>query len=121
MDSNRLRAVCLSLALVALLGACTKKEEVASHDVTARTVGVDNDLPKECVEAEQAQRQCTETLAAGYERVGHPDLSKQLRDSFTKEMDSTRARWRAQPNKEGLAKSCAMMRDGLRAQSQCHQ
>jgi hypothetical protein len=106
--------------LTALLGACGKKENAASRDVTTQAVGTDIDLPKECVEAEAAQRQCTETLATEFERVGRPDAAKQLRDSFTKEMESTRARWRAHANKDGLAKSCAMMRDGLRAQPQCH-
>jgi len=120
MHQHPLRRLCLVLALTALLGACGKKEDVASRDVTTQAVGTDIDLPKACVEAEAAQRQCTETLATEYERVGHPDAAKQLRDSFTKEMASTRARWRAHANKDGLAQSCAMMRDGLRAQAQCH-
>jgi len=135
MDSNRLRSVCLSLALVALRGACTKKPEVGnrevdSQEINARDVGGQSvskqqasesgaDLPKECKEAEQAQRECTETMAAGYERVGHPEAAKKLRDSL-KDLDAVRARWQAQPDKESLAKSCAMARDSLRAQPQCH-
>jgi len=115
-----LRRLCLALALTALLGACGKKNDVTSRDVTTQTVGADNGLPKECVEAEEAHRICTEAMATNMERSGVPVAAKQLRDAFPKEMEEVRARWRAQPNKEGLAQSCAMMRDGLRAQPQCH-
>ncbi|CAJ0791026.1 hypothetical protein LMG7141_02452 [Ralstonia condita] len=121
MDSNRLRLTCAALALVALLGACTKKEDVANHDVTAQAVGTDTDLPKECVEAEQAHRACTETMAANIERAGQPDAAQRLRDALPKEMEGVRARWRANPNRDGLAQSCAATRDALRAQPQCRQ
>lgn len=121
MYSNRLRSVCLSLALVALLGACTKKnEDMAAREVSSQTVNQGNDLPKECLEAAQAQRECTETMAAGYDRVGHPEASKQLRDALPKEMDKVMARWRSVPDKDHLAQSCAQTRDALRAQPQCH-
>ncbi|WP_431823500.1 hypothetical protein [Burkholderia sp. F1] len=125
MYSNRLRSVCLSLALAALLGACTKKEEVATQEVATREVGdqtavKDTDLPKECIEAEQAQRECTEAMAAGYERVGHPEAGKLLRDALPKELEQARARWRSAPDKQVLAQSCAMGRDTIRAQPQCH-
>lgn len=118
--THLLRHLCLACALTTLLGACSKKEDLASRDVTSQTVGTDTDLPKACLEAEQAQRQCTETLAAEYERIGHPDSAKQLRDSLTTTLQSTRARWRAHADKDGLSRSCAMMRDGLRSQEQCH-
>lgn len=121
MDSNRLRSVCLSLALLALLGACTKKEDVANREVTVPAVGKDNDLPKECIEAEQAHRVCTETMAANIERAGQSAAAQRLRDALPKEMEGVRARWRANPNKDGLAQSCAATRDALRAQPQCHQ
>lgn len=120
MYSNHLRSICLSLALVALLGACTKKEEVASREVGNQTAVKDTDLPKECLEVEQAQRACTDTIASGFERVGQPAAAKQLRDALPKELDQARARWRAVSNKDHLAQTCAVARDSLRAQPQCH-
>lgn len=115
-----LRSVCLALALAAVLGACGKKDDVASQNIATQTVGTDTDLPKECVEAEQAHRACTETMAANIEHAGQPAAAQQLRDALPKEMAGVRARWRANPNRDGLAQSCAATRDALRAQPQCH-
>lgn len=119
MQSQYLRCLCVSLVFTALLAACSKKEEVTSRDITAQTVGMDGDLPKECVDALQAQRECTENLAAKYERVGHPEAGKQLRDALPKELDKVKAIWRSVQYKEELAKRCAMTRDSLHAQLQC--
>lgn len=116
-----LRSICLTFALAALLGACGKKDDAASRDITTQAVGTDTDLPKACLEAEQAHRACTETMAANIERAGQPAAAQRLRNALPQEMEGVRARWRASPNKDGLAQSCAATRDALRAQPQCRQ
>lgn len=72
-----------------------------------------------CLEAEQAHRTCTETMAANVERSGQAAAAQRLRDALPKEMEVVRARWRANPHRDGLAQSCAATRDALRAQAQC--
>lgn len=119
MHSQALRTLCVAVTLTALLGACSKKDDVASRNVASPTVGTDADLPKECLEAEQAHRTCTETMAANIERAGQAAAAQRLRDALPKEMEAVRARWRANPHRDGLAQSCAATRDALRAQAQC--
>ncbi|MFP3890502.1 hypothetical protein [uncultured Ralstonia sp.] len=115
MHPRYLRSLGVSLVLAALLCACGKQDDA----IASTTVGIDTALPQACVEAEDAQRACTENQAAGYERVGQPAAAKQLRDALPKEMDAVRARWRSVASKDGLALSCAATRDALRAQPQC--
>ncbi|WP_231887573.1 hypothetical protein [Ralstonia mannitolilytica] len=82
-------------------------------------MSADTDLPKACLEAEEAHRMCTQTMAANIERSGQSAAAQRLRDALPQEMEQVRTRWRANPNKDGLAQSCAATRDALRAQPQC--
>ncbi|EHP38718.1 hypothetical protein OR16_35537 [Cupriavidus basilensis OR16] len=102
-------------ALVLLLGACGQADTPAASSASVK----DTSLPKECEQAEAAQRSCTEHMASGYERLGQAAGARQLRDAFTKDMEATRTRWRDASDKEGLARSCATMRDSINAQPQC--
>lgn len=132
MIRTRISACCVSLTLLALLGGCGKAETNsaaqpdAKPDTTAPamssadTSSKEKALPKECIEAEEAQRACTETMAAGYERVGQPAAAKTLRDGFPAEMEKARTQWMQVEDKDGLAKSCAAARDAIRAQPACN-
>ncbi|WP_454763249.1 hypothetical protein [Cupriavidus campinensis] len=114
MMSLRLPVLCVSLAMAAMLGACGKEDATP-----ANAVGKEESLPKACVEAEAAQRRCTETMAASYERVGQAGAAKMLRDALPGELEKARASWSAVGDKEGLERACTSMRDALRAQPQC--
>lgn len=81
------RSLFVPLALVALLGACGKKDDA----IASNTVGADTSLPQACLEFEDAQRACTENQAAGYERVGQPAAAKLLRDALPKALEDARA------------------------------
>ncbi|QET02973.1 hypothetical protein FOB72_13535 [Cupriavidus pauculus] len=118
MSKYRFRTVRAALAITSLtmlMAACGKDE-----GKTAGTSGADDSLPKECVEAEAAQRACTEAMASGYDRLGQSAAAKTLREAIPQEMDKVRAQWRAIPDKENLARACAATRDGIRAQPQCN-
>ncbi|MBV8272132.1 MAG: hypothetical protein JO067_07650 [Cupriavidus sp.] len=128
MNHLRPSVLCVSLVTLALLGACSKQESptatsAVSATNTTSTVSVskkEHALPQECIEAEEAQRACTETLAAGYERLGQPAAARTLRDALPAEMEKTRAIWMQVADRDGLARSCAATRDGIRAQPQCN-
>ncbi len=107
----RMPSICLAIALSCLLAACGKQEAAPAAAEAA--------LPQSCVEAEAAQRACTEHMAGALERAGQAAGAKALRDAFAKEMAQTRERWRGVADKDGLAQSCAAMRSGLAAQPQC--
>lgn len=76
-------------------------------------------LPAECLALEQAQRDCTEAMAAGYERAGQPQAAKALRDGIPAALQDLRRQWESAPDRAGLAASCAAARDAVRAQPQC--
>lgn len=123
----RLPAVFASLTLLALAGACGKRDAGTGSpaaDVSSSTPEVsrkqaDQGLPAECLEAEAAHRACVENIAASFERAGQVDGARKLRDALPAEVEEARARWLTAPSKEGLRLSCIAMRDGTLAFPQC--
>lgn len=132
MNRNRMSVCCASLMLAAMLAGCGKADNGAAAQADARpetsaasnsridTASKEKALPKECIEAEDAQRACTESMAAGFEKLGQAAAAKSLRDALPAEMEQARTRWMQVDDKDGLAKSCAAARDAIRAQPSCH-
>lgn len=122
----RLPAIFASLTLLALLGACGKQDagtasqaaDMPGSPPRVSTSRAEQDLPEECRQAIAAQRACTETLAAKYERIGHPEAAKGLRDELP-DLEKVAALWLTSPSMEYLRRDCIATRDGIQAAPQC--
>ncbi len=126
-DSLRTLSASLGCAIAMMLAGCAKPDagnaagvaQPKAKEVAVSSTVADANLPKECFEAEEAQKACTGNQAANMTKYGQAAGAKQLMDALPVEMEKTKARWRANPNKDGLAQSCRMMRDMLRGAPQC--
>ncbi|WP_439668650.1 Lipoprotein [Cupriavidus necator] len=111
MMSYWIPRACLPVMLALAVAGCGKEE---GHSVAASDA-----LPKACQEAEAAQRACTENMAAQLDKSGQAAAAQTLRDGLPGELESIRTRWAGVSDKDGLAQSCATVRDSFRDMPQC--